>query len=131
MAKILLIEDDSDQREMYRALLYYNGFDVLLAEDARQGIRLAVEQTPDVIVVDVMLPEVNGLVATQRLVDNPVTANIPIICMSAYDVSPQMILHSGAREFLPKPVDPSNLMKAIWRYVGAQNHEANPPSNGH
>ena len=118
MATILLIEDDVVQRDLYRDLLYYNGFDVLTADDARAGIQLATNERPDLIVLDVMLPGLNGLMAAQQLQQTPATSSIPLICMSAYDVDPQMVAHSGAREFLAKPVDPSALVKAIWRHLG-------------
>lgn len=129
MARVLLIEDNEAQRDLYHDLLYYNGFDVLTAEDAQTGISLATAELPDVIVLDVMLPGVSGLVAAQRLTRHPTTAHIPIICTSAYDVSPHMIEHSGAKEFLPKPIDPSDLVKAIWRQVG-RDHSNTVAHNG-
>ena len=126
MARVLIIEDNEAQRDLYRDLLYYNGYDVLTAEDAQSGLALAESELPDLIVLDVMLPGVSGLVAAQRLTRHPRTAHIPILCMSAYDVSPAMVEHSGAREFLPKPLDPSDLMKAVWRHL---NQNPNPRNN--
>ena len=126
MARVLLIEDNEAQRDLYHDLLYYNGFDVLTAEDAQTGISLATTELPDVVVLDVMLPGVSGLVAAQRLTRHPSTAHIPIICTSAYDVSAQMIEHSGAKEFLPKPMDPSDLVKAIWRHLGTDRDNSVP-----
>lgn len=118
MAKVLLIEDDVVQRDLYRDLLYYNGFDVLVAEDAGEGIPLAVAERPDVILMDVMLPGMDGLTAAKRLGEHPATAQIPVICMSAYDVSAQKAVRSAAREVLAKPIDPSILVKTIWRHSG-------------
>jgi DNA-binding response OmpR family regulator len=117
MAKVLLIEDNEDDREIYRTLLYYNGFDVVVAEDAQTGLRESAAQAFDLIIVDVMLPGMNGLVAAQRFQHNRATAHIPVICMSAHDVSPTMVRHAGAREFLPKPVTPSMLVTTIRRYL--------------
>ena len=128
MATILLIEDDVVQRDLYRDLLYYNGFDVLVAGSAEAGFQVAIEARPDLIVLDIILPGVNGLVAAQRLSHTPATSAIPIICMSAHDVSLQLVVQSGAREFLAKPVDPSALIRAIWRHLGSDHH--NPISPG-
>ena len=118
MARVLIIEDDEAQRDLYRDFFYYNGYDVITAADAPAGITIAERELPDLIVLDVMLPGVSGLAAAQRLTRYPATAHIPIICMSAYDVSPTMVEHSGAKEFLAKPLDPSDLMKAVWRQLG-------------
>ena len=128
MATVLLIEDDAAQRAMYRDLLYYNGYDVLLADDARMGVPLAVEAHPDIIVMDVMLPGLNGLDATRQLSRNPKTTGIPIICMSGFPVSPDSASHSGARELLAKPVDPSTLIKSIWRHLGPPGRDCIPRS---
>ena len=119
MARVLLIEDNESQRDLYRDLLYYNGYDVITAPDAQAGIAIAETELPDLIVLDVMLPGMSGLAAAEQLTRHPRTAHIPIICMSAYDVSPAMVEHSGAKEFLAKPLDPSDLMKAVWRQLGA------------
>jgi CheY-like chemotaxis protein len=128
MATVLLIEDDPAQRAMYRDLLYYNGYDVLLADDARMGVPLALEAHPDIIVMDVMLPGLNGLEATRQLSRHPKTTGIPIICMSGFPVSPDSATHSGARELLAKPVDPSTLIKSIWRHLGPPGRDVIPRS---
>ena len=128
MARVLLIEDSEVQRDLYRDLLYYNGFDVVVAEDAKAGIAFALDEKPDAILIDVMLPGMNGLIATQNLTRNPLTSHIPIICMSAYDVSEQMVRHSGARELLPKPVSGDVLVRVLRRYL-KQRDAQNPPTN--
>ena len=112
MARILLVEDDPDQREVYEALLYYNGFDVLVAADGESGLRSALEERPDAILIDIMLPGINGLAASSLIHSNPDTAHIPIICMSAYDVMHEQVLRSGANELLPKPVSGDAMVRA-------------------
>ena len=118
MPRVLLIEDDPIHRDIYERLLYYNGFDVTVAADGLSGISEALASPPDVIVMDVMLPGVSGIVASQRIHDHPDTAHIPIICMSAHDVSRSMVQHVGAREFLPKPVRGDTLVRTIRRFIG-------------
>jgi DNA-binding response OmpR family regulator len=128
MVKVLLIEDNEDDREIYRALLYYNGFDVLTASDGMEGVRLANQHHPDAIVLDVMLPGVSGLVTAQRIHHSADTADVPIICMSAHDVNINMVKHSGALEFLPKPVSGDVLVRAIRKYVGWEEDTDQAPT---
>jgi twitching motility two-component system response regulator PilH len=128
VARILLVEDDPDQREVYEALLYYNGFDVLVAADGESGLRSAIEEKPDAILIDIMLPGLNGLAAASLIHSNPDTAQIPIICMSAYDVMYEQVVRSGANEFLPKPVSGDALVRAIRRYIGWDDVRQEVPS---
>jgi CheY-like chemotaxis protein len=128
VAKVLLIEDDAAQRELYRSLLYYNGFDVLTAADGLTGLDMATREQPDAVVLDVMMPGMNGLVTAQRLHTQPSTAHIPVICMSAYDVSAQLAKQSGAAELLLKPVAGDVLVRAIRRYIGWDDQH--PPVSG-
>jgi twitching motility two-component system response regulator PilH len=128
VARILLVEDDPDQREVYEALLYYNGFDVLVAADGESGLRSAIEEKPDAILMDVMLPGLNGLAASSLIHSNPDTAHIPIICMSAYDVMKEQVLRSGANDLLPKPITGDALVRTIRRYIGWDDVRQEVPS---
>jgi CheY-like chemotaxis protein len=128
VVRVLLVEDDPDQREVYEALLYYNGFDVLIAVDGESGLRTAIEERPDAIVIDVMLPGLSGLTASSLIHNNPDTAHIPIICISAYDVMQEQVLRSGANELLPKPVSGDALVRAIRRYIGWEGVRQEAPS---
>jgi CheY-like chemotaxis protein len=125
VAKVLLVEDNPDDLEVYRTLLYHSGFEVVTAEDGDSAIEMAIAEQPDVIVIDVMLPRLNGLVATQRIQMNEQTAHIPIICMSAYELSPTMVKYSGACELLQKPVSGETLVRTIRKYIGWD--DAPPP----
>ncbi|HET9439991.1 MAG TPA: response regulator [Longimicrobiales bacterium] len=118
MARILIVEDDPAQREIYTQLLYYNGFEVITAEDGEHGVRLAFEQRPDAIVMDIMLPVMSGLTAAALIRANPLTANTPIIFMSAYSMLQEHVSGSGGREFLLKPVRGDRLVLAIRRHIG-------------
>jgi CheY-like chemotaxis protein len=129
MAKVLLIDDDPDDREIYSTLLYYNGFDVVVADDGQTGIELARAEKPDVIIVDVMMPGMNGLVTANSIHTNPETADIPIYCMSAYDVSPNRVREAGAVELLPKPVGGDTLVRVIRRQVGWDDTDTSPPKD--
>ncbi len=118
MARILVIEDDPYQRDIYSKLLYYNGFDVECAEDAEDGVRVADAHPPDAILMDVVLPQMNGLEAARVFKSRPSTADIPVICMSAYNISPFKARNSGADDFLQKPVSGDVLVRSIRHFIG-------------
>lgn len=118
MARILIVEDDPAQREIYTQFLYYNGFDVITAEDGERGVRMAFEQHPDAIVMDIMLPVMSGLTAAALIRANPLTADTPIIFMSAYSMLQEHVTGGGPREFLLKPVRGDRLVLAIRRQIG-------------
>jgi DNA-binding response OmpR family regulator len=118
LAKVLIVEDDPDQLEIYARLLYYNGFDVDLAHDSEQAVTLARRNAPDAILMDVILPGRDGITTASLLKAAKDTASIPIICMSAYDVSRERALHAGCAAVLRKPVDGHDLVLAIRRQIG-------------
>lgn len=118
MPKVLVIEDDPLQRDVYTKLLYYNGFDVEPAADGETGLTAAHEMHPDAILVDMVLPGLNGLAVCSFLRGAADTAQIPIIAMSAYDVNEHQVRLAGANDFLHKPVTGDMLVRTIRRYVG-------------
>src|SRR5687768_2281648 len=87
MAKILVVDDNADERLIYSAVLHYHGHEVDEAGDARQGIELARTRSPSVILMDVHLPVMNGLLAAEILRATPETSEIPILCLSGYDIT--------------------------------------------
>ena len=122
MARVLVIEDNTEERTMYASLLYYNGFDVIEASDAIKGLELAREEHPDVIVMDYMLPNMNGLVAAEILGATPETAEIPILCLTAYQVTAERARASGCRELLRKPMPIHELLVAVRRHLPGKGY---------
>lgn len=118
MPRVLIIEDNALQRDVYTKLLYYNGFDVDFAADAESGVRTAIENPPDAVLVDVILPTMDGLEAVAILKNNPKTAHVPVIAMSAYDVDMNKVKRSGADDFVTKPLTGDVLVRAIRRFIG-------------
>jgi CheY-like chemotaxis protein len=121
--RILVIEDDALQRDIYTKLLYYNGFDVEFATDGETGVAAAQALKPDAILVDIVLPGLNGIEVVSYLRSLPGTAQTPIICMSGYDVDEAQLRRAGANEFLHKPLAGDVLVRAIRRYIGWQDAE--------
>ena len=127
MAKVLVIEDDPHQRDVYTQLLYYNGFDVEHAPDAENGIKLALSFRPDVILMDLRLPgEMDGLDATTLFKSSPTIGKVPIICMSAYDVDSSRVERAGGDGFLQKPFAGEILIRAVRKFTGWNNSEQMP-----
>jgi CheY-like chemotaxis protein len=119
MARILVIEDEPDQTKLIRLRLEARGHRVLLAAKAREGIDVAVREKPDLVLLDMILPDMHGLHAAIRLKRNPETRAIPIIALSAVG-SPDFTkacLQEGIVAYVRKPYDPRELFKTIEKYV--------------
>ena len=122
MAKILVIEDEAGIRNNLLELLEENGFDVLEAEDGLVGIKLATEQRPDLILCDVMMPEVDGYEVLTALRSNPATQTIPFIFLTAKagkEVRQGMNL--GSDDYLTKPFTVNDLLSAIVARLDKQS----------
>ena len=120
--KILLIEDDSFLSGMYDTKLKLEGFDVVLAEDGAKGLELAVSQGPDIILLDIILPKMDGFTALKHLKDNTETKKIPVILMTNLgqkeDVERGIAL--GAQDYLVKAhFMPSEVVEKIRQYLGS------------
>jgi two-component system response regulator RpaA len=117
---ILLVEDDSDMRDLVAGHLEHGGFNVQRAEDGIKGQALALQHSPDVILLDLMLPKVDGLTLCQRLRRDERTARIPILMLTALGGTKDKVsgFNSGADDYLTKPFDLEELMvrvKALLR----------------
>ena len=117
---ILLIEDDLDMRELVAGHLCHTGFDVHKAEDGIKGQALALQYEPDLILLDLMLPKVDGLTLCQRLRRDERTSNIPILMITALGGTKDKVagFNSGADDYITKPFDLEELqvrIKALLR----------------
>ena len=115
MAKILLVEDNELNLDMLLRRLARKKFDVVSAVDGRQGIETAMEEQPDLILMDMSLPVIDGWEATRRLKSNPVTANIPIIALTAHAMAEdrKKALAAGCDDYDTKPVELKRLLRKI------------------
>ena len=117
---IHLIEDDRDMRELVAGHLEHSGFDVLKAEDGIKGQALSLQYSPDLILLDLMLPSVDGLTLCQRLRRDERTSNIPILMITALGGLKDKVtgFNSGADDYITKPFDLEELyvrIKALLR----------------
>ncbi|MFP4623302.1 MAG: response regulator [Gemmatimonadota bacterium] len=112
-ATILIAEDHVDSREALSALLEAFGFRVVAAVDGREAIVLARQTTPDLILMDIMMPGLDGFEATRRIRGFPETEHIPIITLTAMDGARALALDAGADDFLRKPVNSGALLDKL------------------
>ena len=113
--KILFIEDEPDQIMMISLRLEKSGYAVISSMDGEQGLKKAVAENPDLILLDVIMPNMDGFEVARRLRENPVTRHIPIISTTAAgmdDVERQCIA-AGADDCVRKPYDSANLLEKI------------------
>src|SRR5947207_11583979 len=112
--RVLVIDDDLPLRGMLAAALRQHGFQVLLAGDGAEGQRALTIHNPDVVLLDLAMPDVNGWDFLQRLQETGHLGRVPIIVMSAHlHVDPQAILKMGVRATLPKPFNLPELIDLI------------------
>lgn len=116
-ARILIAEDHVDSREALGALLEAFGFHVLPATNGAEAVKLARAETPDLILMDIMMPELDGFEATRRIRGFPETRHIPIITLTAMDGARSLALDAGANDFLPKPVNSGALLKKVRNWL--------------
>ncbi|RLC90870.1 MAG: response regulator [Chloroflexi bacterium] len=120
-AKILYIEDNADNRMLVRRILMAEDFEFLEASDGPTGIILAEQELPDLILMDMNLPEINGYDLTRRLRKIPGLQSIPIIAMTANVMhgDREKALESGCNGYIPKPIDVDALPRQIEQFLKA------------
>ena len=115
MQRILLVEDNEINRDMLSRRLERNGFQVLIAVDGEQGVAMAESATPDLILMDMDLPVLNGWEAAQKLKAAPGTRVIPIIALTAHAMAGdrEKAMTAGCDDYDTKPVEFSRLLEKI------------------
>ena len=115
MAKILLVEDDDANSDMLSRRLVRQGFDVVVAFDGRDGIDVAGRERPDVILMDLNLPEIDGWEATRLLKSDKTTSHIPVIAFTAHAMSDdrEKALEAGCDDYDTKPLNLARLLAKI------------------
>ncbi len=116
---ILIVEDQSDLRALYARHLTISGFDVIEAGNGEDAVTCSTAQTPDVILMDLSLPIVDGWEATRRLKADSRTAHIPVVALTAHDGSGELqrATSAGCDWFVPKPCPPGALLTEVRRIL--------------
>jgi CheY-like chemotaxis protein len=119
VAKILLVEDDEMNRDMLSRRLIKRDYDVVIATDGQQGVDMARSENPDIVLMDMSLPVMDGWTATRTLKDDPNTAEIPVIALTAHAMSgdEDKARDAGCDDFDTKPVELKRLLGKIEKLI--------------
>ena len=115
MAKILIIEDTENNRILLSRRLKPRGHEILTAEDAERGIPIAISEQPDLILMDIGLPGIDGWTATRKIKDDPATKHIPVIALTAHAMTSdrEKAVESGCDNYETKPIDFNRLFEKM------------------
>jgi CheY-like chemotaxis protein len=121
MSKILLVEDNEMNRDMLSRRLERKGFEVLIAVDGQAGVDMASTTSPDIILMDLSLPVMDGWEATRRIKADPVTQGIPVIALTAHAMKEdeQKARDAGCDDYDTKPVNLNRLLDKIGNLLGS------------
>jgi CheY-like chemotaxis protein len=117
--RVLLVDDYPDAREMYSEYLQYSGFDVVEAGNGMEALQRALETAPDIILMDLSLPVMDGWEATRRLKADPRTAQIPVVALTGHALAgiSEGAKKAGCDAFVTKPCLPDELVKEIRKVL--------------
>ena len=120
MAKVILIvEDDPRNLKLIRDLLQKSGYTTIEATDGKQGVELTKARNPDLILMDIQMPIMDGLEATRILKADATTKNIPVLALTSYAMAgdKERILQAGCDGYLSKPIDIKEFLKTVTEYL--------------
>ncbi|MCC7219235.1 MAG: response regulator [Candidatus Contendobacter sp.] len=119
MARILIVDDSPTQTLSLSKVLKRHGHEILTAKDGEEGVEVAKAELPDLVLMDVVMPKINGFQATRQITKNPSTSHIPVIIVTTKDQETDRIwgARQGAKSYVTKPVEEELLMQAINQYL--------------
>ena len=125
MAKILIVDDDEKMITLYRDILSKEGFNVLTSTNGKDGLKLAIQEVPSLILLDVMMPEISGTDVIDSLMRNERTRNIPVIFLTSL-VTEEEVLNSkgeiGGRLYISKSAGKKELLRRIREVIGSEKY---------
>ena len=118
---LLLVEDNEDNRIIYSTVLRHTGYEVIEALDGAQAVELARSRHPDLILMDISIPEIDGWEATKILRQDPATRDIPIIALTAHALADdrERATAVGFTAYLAKPIEPRAVVAEVRRWIGS------------
>ena len=117
---ILVVEDDRHEWELYGKLLWYNGFDVIRAETGEEGLVMARRHLPDLLLLDLLLPGMDGMSVCRTLKSDPATRNIIVVVLSGRAECEYGVLmrRNGCARYLEKPIGPLRVLHEVEQLIG-------------
>ncbi|MGZ5183505.1 MAG: response regulator [Caldimonas sp.] len=119
MSTILIVEDNEKNMKLVRDILRHNGYATLEAATGGEGVRLALQERPDLILMDIQLPDIDGIEALRQLREVPALDDVPVVAVSA-SVMPddqQKIVRSGFDAFVTKPINLKQFLDTVQRFL--------------
>ena len=116
-ATILVVEDDNDIRLLLRAVLEVEGYNVVEATTGREALEVGAKVQPQLILMDISLPLLDGLSATRLIKAEENLRDVPVVCVSAYDSARRRAIQAGCAEFVVKPIEVEELKAIVARLV--------------
>lgn len=118
--KILIVEDNELNMKLFNDLLEAHGYETLQAKNGADALRIAAQASPDLIIMDIQLPEISGLQATKELKEDPRLSKIPIIAVTAFAMKgdEERIRAGGCEDYIAKPISVAAFLDKVKRYLG-------------
>ena len=115
MAHVLIVDDSPTEVHVYKTMLEKNGHQVSVAENGEQGVLMAKDILPDAVLMDVVMPGMNGFQATRQLSKNDTTRHIPVIIITTKDQETDKVwgMRQGAKDYIVKPVNENDLISRV------------------
>lgn len=119
MKRVLVIEDNDKNLYLIRYIFEYNGFEVLEAKTGIEGVEKAIQERPDIIIMDIQLPDINGYEATMRIRKSKANGDIPIIALTSYAMTGdrEKALEAGCTGYIEKPINPETIISEINKFL--------------
>ena len=119
MKKVLVVEDTEANLYLIRYILEKNGYEVVEARDGSKGVELAIQEKPDLIIMDIQLPDIDGLEATKRIRSSETDGEIPIVALTSYAMvgDREKALAAGCTGYIEKPINPDTFISEIKKYL--------------
>lgn len=120
MPRVLIVDDSPTETYKFKEILEKNGFEIVTADNGADGVAVARQELPDVVLMDVVMPGLNGFQATRQISKNEETKHIPVIIVTTKDQETDKVWgkRQGASDYLTKPVDEKLLLETIKRVLG-------------
>jgi len=123
MVQALYVEDNPDNVRIMKKILGTVGYDVVTAHEGKMGLALAAETQPDFILMDLHLPGMDGLETTRRLKNDPKTAHIPVVALTADIYSQQSFMEAGCDIYMTKPIRRATLLRTIQQVMSTNTDD--------
>ena len=120
MSTVLIVDDSPTEIHVLKTMLEKNGYTVISANSGEQGIAVAKERKPDVVLMDIVMPGLNGFQATRQLTTNPETAHIPVIIVTTKNQETDRVwgMRQGAKDYVTKPAKEDELLAKLKSVMG-------------